>query len=376
VRNFLYRLIAVLLGFSVAFGLAEISVRIISPQETGPPSFAFNQVLGEIPVPHQKGRRRHPGAYDFTYSNNSQGFRCSREFGPKTPGALRVLLLGDSFTYGLGVNDDQTFACHLEQHLRARHPAVEVINAGCPGKGTDYELKLFQTVAAKLQPEVTVLCFFANDFQDNARGEYYDLTADGGLRVKALDGTRGGIKTFLFNFPGYTWLISWSQAANLVKQAAVNYLVRKQTGPGAAMTSGLVVSYTNFDNGFADDANRKLTAIYVDHLRQAVRRAGSAWAVFYIPVAAEVEAYRRRPEASRDEQAIKAIVETRGGALNSLTPVLAAAPEPIGQLFYVEGHWTPRAHALAGGYMGSYLATLLQGKLRGKGAAPRPLEKD
>ena len=146
-------------------------------------------------------------------------------------GTCRVLLLGDSFTYGLGVNDDQTFAHHLEQYLRQRNLPAEVINAGCPGKGTDYELKVFQTIGVQLHPDLTVLCFFPNDFQDNARAEYYEIGPDGSLRAKKLDPGQEGIKAFLFHFPGYNWLISWSQAANLVKQAAVRLSGRQAKWP-------------------------------------------------------------------------------------------------------------------------------------------------
>ncbi len=362
--NFLYRIIAVILGFLLAFGLAEVAVRLLSPQETGPPRFAFDPELGEIPVPLQKARRTYPGVYAFTHTNNSQGFRDGREFGPKSPGDRRILLLGDSFTYGIGVNDDQTFAYHLEQYLRERRLAAEVINTGNPGKGTDYELKLFQTVGVQLQPDVTVLCFFANDFQDNARGDYYAVD-HGELRVKPLDRGRGGLKSFLYNFPGYNWLISWSQAANLVKQAAVNYLVKTQNSPGGppAAASGLVVSYANKGQGFSDAANIKLTEIYVDHLRAAVKRAGSDLLVIYIPLAAEVENFRRMQQISRDEEAIKKIIAARGGALQSLTPVLATGGEPLEELYYPEGHWTPRAHWLAGSYLACYICDSLQGKV-------------
>ncbi|MCX5892887.1 MAG: hypothetical protein NTW80_07950, partial [Deltaproteobacteria bacterium] len=229
-RNLLYRFIALMLGFSLAFGLAEITVRVLRPQEVGPARFAFDQTLGDIPVPKQQARRVFPGVYDFTYSNNSQGFRGSREYGPKPPGDFRILLLGDSFTYGIGVNDDQTFAQHLEQYLRQHRLAAEVINAGCPGKGTDYELKLFQTAGVRLHPDLTVLCFFPNDFQDNEKALYYAIGPDGSLRTKNLDQEKEGIKAFLFHFPGYNWLISWSHAANLVKEAAVRYLVARQAG--------------------------------------------------------------------------------------------------------------------------------------------------
>ena len=140
-------------------------------------------------------------------------------------------MLGDSFTYGFGVNDDQTFAQHLEQYLRQRNLPAEVINAGNPGKGTDYELKLFQTMGVQLHPDLTVLCFFPAAFGRDALGEYYAIGPDGELRAKRLEPATEGIKAFLFHFPGYNWLISWSHAANLVKESAVHYLVAGQNGP-------------------------------------------------------------------------------------------------------------------------------------------------
>lgn len=366
-KNYLFRLIAVVLGLCVAFGLAEIGVRAVCPQETGPPRFAFDPVLGEIPVPNQKGRQTHPGAYDFTYSNNSLGFRGSREYRTKQPGEFRILLLGDSFTYGMGVNDDQTFASHLEQSLRRHNLNAEVINSGNPGHGTDYELKLFQTVGAKLQPDVTVLCFFPAAFERDAQGEYYAVGPGGKLQAKRLKSATRGMKSFLFNFPGYNWLISWSQAANLVKQAAVNYLVKtNQDHKGnGGLSYGLVVFSKNDATGFSDTSNRKLTEIYLDHLREAVRRAGSDLVVFYIPVASEVENYRKNQELSRDEKTVEEMIETRGGTLHSLTPVLAADAEPIRKLYYVEGHWTALSHLLAARYMADIINSLLQERLQG-----------
>jgi hypothetical protein len=358
-RNFLYRLIAVIIGGLVAFGLAEIAVRVLSPQETGPPRFAFHPELGEIPVPRQQGRQRHPGGYDFTFSNNSQGFRGGREFGARQPGAFRVLLLGDSFAYGLGVNDDQTFAIQLEHLLREHHPAAEVINAGCPGKGTDYALKLFQTAGVQLQPEVTILGFFPNDFQDNARGDYYQIGSDGSLLDKPLDRTQSGIKTFLFNFPGYSWLISWSQAANLVKQTAVHYLVKADRERGEDAAAGLVISYGYDGAGFSNEANRRLTEIYLDHLQSAVSRTRGDLLIFYVPLASEVEAYRQKQEISRDEKALGEFIQRRGRTLHSLTPVLAASGEPLTALYYAEGHWTAQTHLLVGRYLASNIEAML-----------------
>ena len=79
-RSLAFRIIGVLCGFLVAFLLAEVAVRLISPQEVGPVRFACNPELGEIPVPGQQGERRIPGVYTFRYSNNSLGWRGRREY--------------------------------------------------------------------------------------------------------------------------------------------------------------------------------------------------------------------------------------------------------------------------------------------------------
>ena len=93
--------------------------------------FACHPELGDIPVPGQQGERRLPGVFTFRYSNNSLGWRGRREYREEKPTDYRVLFLGDSFTYGLGVNDDQTFAAQVEKDLRAGRWSVEVMNAGC-----------------------------------------------------------------------------------------------------------------------------------------------------------------------------------------------------------------------------------------------------
>ena len=181
-----------------------------------------------------------------------------------------------------------------------------------------------------------------------------------------------GIKAFLFHFPGYNWLISWSHAANLVKESAVHYLVPGQNGPtgqpdrgsSGARATNPAVSHSYTGMVFSNDANRKLTGIYLAHLMAAVKQAGGDLAFCYVPVSNEVEAYRRTREISPDEAAIQASIEARGGTLFSLTPVLAARPESIRDLYYTEGHWTRRAHELVGNALGDYFQKLLKEKLQ------------
>jgi hypothetical protein len=359
VRSFLFKIIGVLCGLLVALALAEVGVRHLRPQEVGPVRFVCHPELGEIPVPGQQGVRHYPGVFTFTYHNNSLGWRGSREYCPEKTTAYRVLMLGDSFTYGTGVNDDQTFAALVEKELRADHLSVEVMNAGCPGKGTDYELKLFQTVGRKLHPDLTVLCFFGNDFQDNERGEYYNIGKHGELQAKTVNCRQGLIKTVLAHLPGYNWLISWSQAANLVKQTGVELLINRAQPAGPAGAPGLVVAYQRAASGYATAANKKLTRLYVEQLNAAVKAAGGALMMFYIPIAQEVLEYRQSHTISSDDRAFQRLAADNGMVLWSLTPLLAHSGQPIEHLYYKEGHWTAAAHALTAGYM----SRLIQSRL-------------
>ncbi|MCK9378445.1 MAG: GDSL-type esterase/lipase family protein, partial [Syntrophobacterales bacterium] len=358
-RSLFFRIIGVVLSFLVAFAVAEVAVRHFSPQEVGPVRFACLPELGDIPVPGQQGERRFPGVFTFRYSNNSLGWRGRREYREAKPTDYRVLLLGDSFTYGTGVNDDQTFAVQVEKDLRGAQLSVEVLNAGCPGKGTDYELKCFQTVGRKFHPDLTVLACLGNDFQDNARGEYYNIGSRGELQVKVPDCHRGTIKAVLDRLPAYNWLLSRSQAANLIKQAGVKVLINRarKTDPDAAR--GLVVSYTRSASGYGTATDRELTRIYLGQLNAAVKQAGSELMMFYIPVAPEVLEYRQKRTISADERAMQRLAAGNGLVLWSLTPLLAHSGQSIDRLYYPEGHWTAAAHAIAA----RYLSRLIQSGL-------------
>jgi hypothetical protein len=65
---------------------------------------------------------------------NALGFREPRLPSPKPPGVLRVVALGDSFTQGYGVEEDEAWPRRLETALDARHPGrYQVVNLGVPG---------------------------------------------------------------------------------------------------------------------------------------------------------------------------------------------------------------------------------------------------
>ncbi len=120
---------------------------------------------------------------------NSLGFRGSTEIEFKRiPGKKRVLALGDSFTFGWGVLDHETFSAQLE----ARNPDTEVINTGVPGYGIDQIYLSYVNIGKKFQPDVVVVGIYPEDFWRATRAfsdtgyakPYFVLTATGNLTLK------------------------------------------------------------------------------------------------------------------------------------------------------------------------------------------------
>lgn len=108
-----------------------------------------------------------------TYTRiNGRGLR-DRDIPHERAGGFRVLVLGDSFTAGMQVEQEATFVKLLERRLAASAPAgsrVEVLNAGVSGWGTDNALLFFQNEGWKYRPDLVLLAFCTvNDVWENTR---------------------------------------------------------------------------------------------------------------------------------------------------------------------------------------------------------------
>lgn len=144
----------------------EVWVRASWDEQRGRPGFYLSDPA--------LGQRLSPG-YDGWFAGvpvriNSLGFRDQREYAlQKPPGAFRILVLGDSVTFGHGTRSDTTYPFLLEQRLRAWKPDVEwqVWNLGVPGYATSQELAYLERVADRYQPDLVVVGFYQNDLTGN-----------------------------------------------------------------------------------------------------------------------------------------------------------------------------------------------------------------
>lgn len=123
-----------------------------------------NPVIGHE---HQPNTQAHLMGVDVAIS--SQGLR-DREFPLEPPpGRTRILMLGDSLTFGWGVPVEQTYSKRLEQLLRQGGHDVEVINTGVGNYNTSMEVEYFLERGAKFNPHYVVLNYFINDAEPTPR---------------------------------------------------------------------------------------------------------------------------------------------------------------------------------------------------------------
>lgn len=118
---------------------------------------------------------------------NALGLRGPEVSLGKPPGLRRLLLVGDSYVFGHGVDDEHTVTARLSERLNRRGRAPwEVLNLGVNSYSTDQELILFQELAPQLMPDLVVLFVCDNDFEANTQDfvnqryykPYFVLTGD------------------------------------------------------------------------------------------------------------------------------------------------------------------------------------------------------
>jgi len=81
---------------------------------------------------------------------------------PKPAGLYRIAALGDSFTFGMAVDEEDTWPKLLEADLAGRR-AVQVINFGVMGYDTTQESRLLETKVPPFQPDLIVIGYCLND---------------------------------------------------------------------------------------------------------------------------------------------------------------------------------------------------------------------
>lgn len=174
------RVLAFLLILGCGLLLAESAAWVIVKKGEGSPAtdkhrtkidesprcFEYDEVLG------WKGRAsarclHESGDHRIRVKLNSEGFRDKEFFRQKRDGRIRIVVLGDSQTWGYLVKVGERYTDILEGYFRQNGIDAEVFNFGQVAYGTDQELLLFNRTAVKYQPDIVILGFYWNDIFEN-----------------------------------------------------------------------------------------------------------------------------------------------------------------------------------------------------------------
>src|SRR5262249_39736248 len=166
-----------------AAATCEVAARIAFAAPPNPArqpqiAYQYDSEIRYVLLPNQRG-----WIDDGFATTNAFGFRGQAPVTPKPHDLVRVVAVGDSVTFGLGVNDDDTFCVQTERLLRSRHAGLdlEVNNLAVPGYDTRQEVTLLGRHVESLRPDVVLVGFYSNDvpdsLEDNASGTTVAATA-------------------------------------------------------------------------------------------------------------------------------------------------------------------------------------------------------
>jgi len=318
-------------------------------------------------LPNCKGMVK---TWDFEVEivTNSLGLREREIELRKIDGIYRVLILGDSFAQGWGVEQKDRFSEQASRRLKERDGArVEIINAGVNSYTPILELEYWRTKGIKLEPDLVVLIL---DFSDLHDDYYY-----GGwrrherLRQELLPGSLEPIKERVDREERwFDWLVDNSRLVSYVYTRAKGIWLGKnqQLGWENLFTDWLIyeraMEWEGYDEAWnLPVANLVLMKEYLEsqEIEMAVAvapkgmfyenewQAGREFAGFKLG-----EAYSWRPVRMIENKLEKQGVEV----LKWYESFLEAKAKP---LFYdYDGHWTPAAHLIVAEQLTEYLEAI------------------
>lgn len=153
-KNVILSFIAFLFAILLAEGSYRVYILLLQ-KKVGPTVPVhigqFDENLGWSLKPLSHGISRRTG-YPVHYRVNSKGLRDDEATYKKPTGVFRIVLLGDSRTFGFGVPIEKHFSRILEGYFEN----VDVINMGVGGFGVDQELLYLRSEGFRYEPGVVV----------------------------------------------------------------------------------------------------------------------------------------------------------------------------------------------------------------------------
>ncbi|MDP8224590.1 MAG: GDSL-type esterase/lipase family protein [Candidatus Lernaella stagnicola] len=168
-RQLLYAVIVAVVFFAAAEGVARLALRTATEPALRPDLYFFSAHSGFVADDHLFWRMPPRAVVDVKgreVHSNAFGLR-DHDFPLEKPrGEIRILSIGESGTFGEGVERDETYTQRLEAKLRAAYPKqpFEAINAGLPSYTSFQGMTYLRREGLRFSPDLVLVYFSGNDF--------------------------------------------------------------------------------------------------------------------------------------------------------------------------------------------------------------------
>jgi hypothetical protein len=289
--NFLVNTAITILSIALALVAGEMFVRTWLPSPdygVGKRPATRNKLFMHDELLGWKGSPNTSSPYiskDFqvTVTNDALGYR--NQSSPYIAGKKNYLLLGDSYAWGWGVEDNETAASVLNR----KHEEYNTYNLGVPGYGTDQEYLAMQRLNAEhpdLKYDGVVLLFYLNDFENIISREShlyakpaFILDASGKLQLQNVPVPKNNIPPFsITDKPPEQSFLEHSQLANIVGYSILSIYFAMTSGPDPEAGKPVVI------NQQQKDSITLATAIIADLKRYCTEKNMEFHVVFLITV--------------------------------------------------------------------------------------------
>jgi len=316
---------------AVLLALIEIAVRICVPVirpeiivKSNPPADPGRPV--KYATPFFEGTLV-SAEYKIEIKLNSEGFRDKEHDRAKPDGVVRILAVGDSFTFGFGVEANETYPRLLERLFGETR--AEVLNMGIGGLGTVEEADIV-SYGVRYAPDLILLGLLAEDRWSPHSGN--DLCDNARVSRAAASEAAAPARTGLVGFSGRVQ--RW-----LARNSAAYFLVMTRAGTGVRTSA---VGLREGRNRKELDEAWRITKDALRNIANVARGAGARLVIVRIPFLYDVHS----EEPDRTTAILTGFEKESGIPVCDLLGTFRKHRDR-NLYFPADGHWTPGAHRLA-----------------------------
>ncbi len=154
----------VLMGFAASFlsllaflGVCEVVLHLTNPMDVDGRMVVYHPDRLEMLAPNFEGKFHRIAVRTNEFGHRVPTTWVKRYTQEKPKGVFRILVYGDSITFGDEWPDEVSFVEKLQQRLDPSMKQVEVLNFGVPGYNPHQESNYIQETAAKFNPDLVIL---------------------------------------------------------------------------------------------------------------------------------------------------------------------------------------------------------------------------